>query len=139
MDEQLDDRLVWLQRAAARVALLEAGELSPEEAFEEMFEVSTFELACERADAAARKQPVDRKIEWLRRLLDTDMSLDQLYDALNRNRPTSEVTVEAIKIAVRARGIDALKEPATRERLARCDKREIAEIDRWLSKNGIAR
>jgi hypothetical protein len=68
-----------------------------------------------------------------------DVSLDRAYQEINDTRPAPEVTIGAIKAAVRARGVDALNEPATRERLARCDKPAIAEIDRWLSKNGIVR
>jgi hypothetical protein len=47
-------------------------------------------------------------------------------------RPTPETLIEAIKQSVRDRGIAALKEPATRERLLRCDDAARAVIDRWL-------
>jgi hypothetical protein len=47
-------------------------------------------------------------------------------------RPTPLTLIEAIKQSVRDRGIAALKEPATRERLSRCDAAALAEIDRWL-------
>ena len=47
-------------------------------------------------------------------------------------RPTPLTLVEAIKQSVRDRGVAALKEPATRERLSRCDGAAQAEIDRWL-------
>jgi hypothetical protein len=42
--------------------------------------------------------------------------------------------VEAIKQNVRDRGIAALKEPATRDRLSQCDQAARAEIDRWLTR-----
>jgi hypothetical protein len=42
--------------------------------------------------------------------------------------------VEAIKQGVRDRGIAALKEPATRDRLSQCDRVARAEIDRWLTR-----
>jgi hypothetical protein len=48
-------------------------------------------------------------------------------------RPTPEATLEAIEQAVRDRGVPALKEPAARERLSRCDDAARAEIDRWLA------
>jgi hypothetical protein len=54
-------------------------------------------------------------------------------------RPTPGVTVEAVRQAVRDRGISALNEPNTRERLRRCDNAAISEIDRWLCKQGMSR
>jgi len=48
-------------------------------------------------------------------------------------RPTPNATIEAIKQAVRDGGVAALKEPATRERLSRCDDAAHAEIGRWLA------
>jgi hypothetical protein len=55
-------------------------------------------------------------------------------------RPTPALTVEAIKQTVRDRGVAALKEPDTRERLGRCDVSGRAEIDKWLTRfKGAAR
>jgi hypothetical protein len=51
---------------------------------------------------------------------------------VSRPRPTPLMLVEAIKQSVRDRGIAALKAPATRERLSRCDDAARMEIDRWL-------
>ena len=51
-------------------------------------------------------------------------------------RPTPEVSIEAIKHSVRTRGAAALDEPATRERLSRCDPEAIAKINRWLIDKG---
>jgi hypothetical protein len=50
-----------------------------------------------------------------------------------RPRPTPQATIEAIKQTVRDRGIAALKETATRERLRECDIAARAEIDKWLT------
>jgi hypothetical protein len=50
------------------------------------------------------------------------------------HRPTSEVVVEAIMVAVRARGIGALKEPATFERLRKCDAQARAQINQRIDK-----
>jgi hypothetical protein len=47
-------------------------------------------------------------------------------------RPTPKAMIEAIKQSVRDRGVAALKEVRTRERLASCDAAARAEIDRWL-------
>jgi hypothetical protein len=54
----------------------------------------------------------------------------------SRIRPTPKTTIEAIMHSVRERGPSALKEPANRERLARCDDAALAEIDRRLLKLG---
>jgi hypothetical protein len=53
-----------------------------------------------------------------------------------RARPTPQVTIEAILYCVRERGLAALKEPATVERLARCDAAAKAEIDQRIGRLG---
>jgi hypothetical protein len=85
----------------------------------------------------AAKQKRDPKMERLRRLIaDPSVSFEQAYGELNdpRNRPTPQVVVEAIWLAVRERGLAALQEPATEERLARCDGAARAELKRRLAK-----
>jgi hypothetical protein len=47
-------------------------------------------------------------------------------------RPTPQVTIEAIMLAVRERGIDALKEPAIQDRLQSCDERAREQINRLV-------
>jgi hypothetical protein len=47
----------------------------------------------------------------------------------SRQRPTPQVTIEAIMYCVRERGLVALDEPENRERLARCDERALNQID----------
>jgi hypothetical protein len=49
-------------------------------------------------------------------------------------RPTPQVTIEAIMLCVRERGLGALQEPANLERLARCDASAIAQIDTRVAK-----
>jgi hypothetical protein len=49
-------------------------------------------------------------------------------------RPTPQTTIEAIMWCVRERGLKALQEPANIERLRRCDKAAIAQIDARLRK-----
>jgi hypothetical protein len=56
---------------------------------------------------------------------------------ISRQRPTPQITIEAIKQAVRDRGVSALDEPSTQQRLQRCDAAAIAEIDQWILKRGI--
>jgi hypothetical protein len=76
------------------------------------------------------------EVKRLRPLLSNDISLDAAYRELNapENRPTPQVTVEAIWYAVRERGLDALNEPVTRERLARCDAAALAQIDQRITR-----
>jgi len=49
-----------------------------------------------------------------------------------RQRPTAAVVVEAVIYVVRQRGIAALTEPDTIERLLRCDTAARAEINRRI-------
>ena len=48
--------------------------------------------------------------------------------------PTPQVVVEAIMEAVRARGVPALKEPATLDRLSQCDAHAHAQINQRIAK-----
>jgi hypothetical protein len=67
------------------------------------------------------------------------MSGDALWNALNHpsRYGTPEVIIEAIVHSVRARGADALKEPATIDRLSTCDEAAKAQINARLSKLGV--
>jgi hypothetical protein len=47
----------------------------------------------------------------------------------NHQRPTPESTIEAVMVAVRARGIGALREPDNLQRLRQCDAKAKAEIN----------
>jgi hypothetical protein len=47
-------------------------------------------------------------------------------------RPTPQSTIEAVMVAVRARGIGALREPDNLQRLRRCDAKAKAEINRRI-------
>ena len=72
----------------------------------------------------------------LRRLMRDSVSLDAAWAELNdfRNRPTPKATIEAVMHAVRERGLAALKEPVTAERLERCDAAAKAEIEQLITK-----
>jgi hypothetical protein len=48
--------------------------------------------------------------------------------------PTPKATIDAIMFAVRERGLAALKEPVTGERLNRCDAAAKTEIERQIAK-----
>jgi hypothetical protein len=69
-----------------------------------------------------------------RRLMRDDVSLEAAWSELNdsRNRPPPKATVEAVMHAVRERGLAALKEPATAERLKHCDAQAREEIERRI-------
>jgi hypothetical protein len=93
----------------------------------------SFCQSCREADAkAAAERRNHPRSRWLRRLMDDDISLERAYYAMLKARPTPDATIEAVKQAVRDRGLAALKEANTRERLSRCDDAARAEIDRWL-------
>jgi hypothetical protein len=49
------------------------------------------------------------------------------------DRPTPQVTIEPVLYAISTRGLAALKEPANIERLARCDKAAMAQINKRIS------
>jgi hypothetical protein len=52
---------------------------------------------CRQADAKADRMRPAAKIEWPRGLLDNGVSLVRASAELNRNRPTPEATIEAVK------------------------------------------
>jgi hypothetical protein len=62
------------------------------------------------------------------------MSLPALWEALNhpRRRPTPQSTIDAVCHAVKARGLDALQEPANIERLMRCDQAARQQINKRI-------
>jgi hypothetical protein len=57
----------------------------------------------------------------------------------SKPRRTPETTIEAIKQAVLGRGVAALDEPATEQRLRTCDAASLAELDLWLAQKGFSR
>jgi hypothetical protein len=63
------------------------------------------------------------------------LSLGALWERLNdpRRLTTPEAIIEAIMYTIRARGLAALKEPANRERLKRCDRAAREEINRRIA------
>jgi len=63
-----------------------------------------------------------------------EMPIDALYRELNKPSATPQATVEAIMIAVRERGLAALKDAANVERLARCDQAARAQINQRIAR-----
>lgn len=95
------------------------------------------EAAWAAFDRRERERPsLTEHQQFLRRLLEPNVSIDSAYAQLNdcRRYPTPKSVVEAILYCVRVRGVAALKEPANIERLARCDQAARAEIDRRIAK-----
>jgi hypothetical protein len=86
---------------------------------------------CQKADRRAEQYRPEHNLpaNW------DAMSVGALWEALNdpRRWPTPQSTIEAVMHCVRARGPDALKEPATRERLRQCDAKAKAEINRRIA------
>src|SRR5262249_114705 len=82
--------------------------------------------ACRDADQryarGDRPQYLDEPHRWHRPDIPANwhaMTFEALFIQLNKRRPTPPATIEAVLQAVRKRGLAALKEPATRERLRR--------------------
>jgi hypothetical protein len=66
----------------------------------------------------------------------TDRELDQILAGGGRpsSLPTPQTLIEAIMCSVRARGLPALKEGATLERLSRCDASALDAVDQRIAK-----
>jgi hypothetical protein len=75
----------------------------------------------------------------LRRLMGDDISPERAWAEFNdsRNRPTPKATVDAILFAVKKRGLTALQEPATKARVASCDAKARAEINKQIEQLGL--
>jgi hypothetical protein len=90
----------------------------------------SFWKLCHAADQVQRlTPPPDLPDGW------DSMSVGSLWDALNdpARYATPQATIEAVVYVVRTRGTAALTEPATIERLQRCDDRAKAEINRRIA------
>jgi hypothetical protein len=113
--DELDPRYVFLVRAKIRLFLVDVGELSLSEAFSDL--VDTLRCPCERETVKRWEQqrPSKKTIpHW-------------------KSFSTSRSTIDAILYCVRQRGLGALKEPANRERLRRCDEKARIEINRCIA------
>jgi hypothetical protein len=77
-----------------------------------------------------------QELKRFRGLLSNDVSLDATWRELNApgNRPTPQVTIEALMVAVRERGLAALKEPVNIERLLCFDAAAKTEINRRIAR-----
>jgi hypothetical protein len=66
-------------------------------------------------------------------LTDRDLNLI-LAGGIPEGLPTPQATIEAVMLSVRQRGLAALREPSTLERLKRCDQAARNQIDARLTK-----
>src|SRR5262245_1973247 len=82
----------------------------------------TFLKLCQEADARARKNRTpDPHLEFLRGLLEPDVTLEQAYSAILARRReehgAAAATIEALMFGLRNRGTKALKEPQVQRRV----------------------
>jgi hypothetical protein len=107
--DTVDLRLACMSLVAADLILVEAGELDLEAAFEDM-------------------------VSDIEDIIDADFIKPTQRSPDDRHRhPTPQVVIEAIKHSVRDRGLAALKEPTTIERLSRCDEAARRRINEWIA------
>jgi hypothetical protein len=90
---------------------------------------------CSACDREAKQHPRRRTPREQRtwKLLG-DLSMEMMYAAYLRDRPTPRTVIDAVVYCVLERGLAALKEPENVERLSRCDAAAKAEIDRQIEK-----
>jgi hypothetical protein len=91
----------------------------------------SFAEACRKADERARSKSRDPHIEWLRSLMDDNVSLERAYAGVHARHfagRAAESTVEALMLGLRERGTSALAEPATRQRLRQLNAGQIDEL-----------
>jgi hypothetical protein len=119
----VDPRLAFLQRAAARLLLVEAGEMEVETAIQgliEPFEQLVGPLLCDCTR--------ETSVHWE----STNQQIESQQPAEPRSAP--QATIEAVIFCVRERGVQALKERANIERLRSCDEAAKAQINARIEK-----
>jgi hypothetical protein len=112
---EVDYKLAFLARAAARFELVHIGEMDIDEAFDGL----VVYLAC-----ACDRERIDR---WER-------EFPYPHQATSRSRPTPAVTLDAVIYCVRQRGLAALKESENIERISRMAATERARLDVRIEK-----
>jgi hypothetical protein len=87
-----------------------------------------------RGDRVLVVETEPKLLARLRELMADNVSLDQAWDALNdpRSRRTPAVTIEALWLSIRERGLKALEEPSNQIRLESCDIAARTELARCI-------
>jgi hypothetical protein len=97
----------------------------------------SFAEACRKADERARSKSRDPHIEWLRSLMDDNVSLERAYAGIHVRHfagRAAESTVEALMLGLRERGTAALQEPKVRGRLAQLSEEQLRAVAKRLCK-----
>src|SRR6516164_11110842 len=88
----------------------------------------TFEHACRKADRKAAARPQDHRLERLRRLLESEVSLERAWHELNRgDGQAPQATVEALVYGLR-RGVEELTKPDALQRLSQLSQAQLLEV-----------
>ena len=88
----------------------------------------TFEHACRKADRKAAARPQDHRLERLRRLLESEVSLERAWHELNRgDGQAPQATVEALVYGLR-RGVEELTKPDALQRLSQLIQAHLLEV-----------
>jgi|SRR5215470_16190460 len=91
----------------------------------------TFAAACRAADAKRASERPDERLEFLRELMDDNVSLVAAQAAMYARHfegRAAAATVEALMYSLRERGTAALKEAPTRPRLRQLSEEQLREV-----------
>jgi hypothetical protein len=118
----------------------DSGRLVPEELPQDPLTTESWRRAAAeyhraRGNRVLAVETPPEKIARLRQMIaDPRISLEAAQAEMMRERPTPQVVIEAIMLAVREGSVAALDEPETAERLGRCDDAAKAQINRRIAK-----
>jgi hypothetical protein len=74
----------------------------------------------------------NERLKRLRRLMLDNVSLNHAYYETLRDRPTPEMTADALMFSLRLGIIDGLARPGAKERLARLSEEQLRAVCDWL-------
>ena len=92
----------------------------------------SFCAACRDADRRRTRAEQSRHIDTIPRDWES-MSVNALWQLFNKQRPTPQVTIEALWFCICERGPAALLEPGNMERIRTLDDAARAELERRIS------
>src|SRR5262245_12090298 len=88
----------------------------------------TFEHACRKADRKAAARPQDHRLERLRQLLESEVSLERAWHELKRgDGQAPQATVEALVYGLR-RGVSELVKPDAQRRLSELNEDQLGAV-----------